>query len=272
MTVTDADGPPKSVTFPATVGPVVANPPVSGGVIFPPASAGASPTNRPTLGGTAPAFSIIQVVARRDGVDATLPLGQTIADATGHWSLLVGPLVHGAFSVSAIVTPPGGSPTAPVPIGDNGRLYIDLVSPRFVGASGRPASGQVRLLFRDDLSGLSAASLMNTVNYTFFAGSTPVLHPVSVDLLPSGPRPTDPQGVILRLVGPQAVLASITSLRISGPGITDNAGNVLGRDVRVHLSRSGAALVSANPPGQKSSALRVARRVPAHRAPHKAGG
>jgi hypothetical protein len=92
----------------------------------PGALSGHANTNRPTFSGTATPFSTIQVYARLYGVDATEPLGVAIAGATGNWSLLTGPLARGKYAVTAIVTPPRGSPSLPILLQNGGPVYIQI--------------------------------------------------------------------------------------------------------------------------------------------------
>jgi hypothetical protein len=94
----------------------------------PNALSGHANTNRPTFSGTATPFSTIQVFARLYGVDATEPLGVAIAGATGTWSLLTGPLARGRYAVTAVVTPPGASPSGQILLQNGGPVYIQVPS------------------------------------------------------------------------------------------------------------------------------------------------
>jgi hypothetical protein len=110
--------------------PVATNIPFTGGLASvgngPDAGLGRSNTNRPTFSGTATPFAIVQIFARLLGVDATEPLGQAIADANGNWSLDTGPLARGKYTVTAIVTPPGGSPSPQMLLEAGNPVYIRI--------------------------------------------------------------------------------------------------------------------------------------------------
>ena len=190
----------------------------------------ASSTNRPTFAGTANSFALVQLSARFSGVDATLPLGQTIADSNGPWSLLTGPLAQGLYTVTTVVTPSNGSPSSPFLVGANGLIAIDTTPPRVVGVFATPGRDQVYVNFRDDLSGLSLASLLDRSNYTLTGpGNSVGVHPSSVTLLAAGGLPTDVQGVLLTIPNVRS-RHFLRNLRIKGLGITDAAGNALASD------------------------------------------
>ncbi len=89
-----------------------------------------SSTLEPTFVGVSNPFAIVQLYARYGGVDATIPLGQTVAGAQGQWSLLTGPLAPGPYLVTAIVTPAGGSPSSPFLMGTTGLVIVDTTPPR----------------------------------------------------------------------------------------------------------------------------------------------
>jgi hypothetical protein len=93
----------------------------------PNSGAGHSNTNRPIFSGTAPPFSTIQVFAHLYGVDATELLGQTVAGPTGSWSLLTGPLARGEYTVTAIYTPPGASPSPQTLLQKGQPVFIQFV-------------------------------------------------------------------------------------------------------------------------------------------------
>jgi hypothetical protein len=91
------------------------------------AALGYTNTNRPTFYGNALPFSIVQLYAKPANVDTLLPLGQTIANAGGQWTLSTGPLAAGIYSITATVTPPGSYPSPMTPLTANaGKVFIDL--------------------------------------------------------------------------------------------------------------------------------------------------
>ena len=104
----------------------------SGGLASVPAnglfiSSGYATTNQPTFDGTAAAFAIVHLFAQPVNVDTELPLGETVADSNGHWSLSTGPLAAGAYVITAEVTPPAGYPSQMMSLtSNNGTFFIDL--------------------------------------------------------------------------------------------------------------------------------------------------
>jgi hypothetical protein len=88
-------------------------------------------TNRPTFSGTAVPFATVQLFGKFWGADAVQPLGEAVTNASGQWSLMVGPLTSGTYTITATVTPPGSYPIAEnlTTNLDNGLVYIDMVPP-----------------------------------------------------------------------------------------------------------------------------------------------
>jgi hypothetical protein len=186
----------------------------------------ATNTNRPTFSGTTNPFSNVQLFSRLAGVDATLPLGQVIADATGRWSLTTNPLADGIYTITAIVIPPTGPPSGVMPLAiNNGQVIIDTVPPTVVSVSRLAGGGRVQVVFRDDLSGLNTSSLMTKSNYTLAGPHGLAVHPTSV-LVRAG-LPSEPARVILVLPKGHRTRHAVDTLRIAASGILDNAGNTL---------------------------------------------
>jgi hypothetical protein len=92
-------------------------------------ASGYTNTNRPTFSGTAVPFAIVQLYGMYWGVDAVQPLGEAVTNANGQWTLPVGPLATGTYTITATVTPPGGYPLA-ASLTNNGIFYIDMTPPR----------------------------------------------------------------------------------------------------------------------------------------------
>ena len=206
------------------------------GVNGPFAAGGFTDTNRPTFSGTSAPFAIVQLYARRSDLDATLSLGQAIASGDGHWSLATGPLSPGIYTITAVVTSPGGYPSDMMPLANSGRVVIDTTHPIVVGASSYAGQGRVVIYFRDDLSGMSQPSLLSTLSYTLSGPHLVAFHPLSVSLLPSGGLPTDPQGVVLTTTNNPKLRGHLHYLRIAAMSITDNAGNPLQSDFHVSIA------------------------------------
>jgi len=202
----------------------------------PNAANGYTNTNRPTFSGTAPPFSTVELFAKPSSLDVSEPLGYAIASEAGQWTLATGPLADGIYTVTAVVTPPGGYPGPMQPLANNGRVVIDTVAPKVVGISDSGA-GQVTVCFRDDLSGMNFTSLSNASNYAFAGPRRLGFSPTSATVV-AGNLPTDVVGVTLTIPGNRRAWSMVRGLRITGTspvggagganlGITDNAGNPL---------------------------------------------
>ena len=129
VTIMDPSGQVASVVSTAVVGPATPNNVAfTGGLALvgngPNAAVGYTNTNRPTFSGTANPYSIVQVLARLYGVDATESLGQAIAGPNGVWSLVTGPLAKGIYSVTAILTTPGGPPSGQILLQNGNPVFI----------------------------------------------------------------------------------------------------------------------------------------------------
>ncbi len=197
------------------------------------ASQGDTNTNRPTFSGTAPAFATVELFGRLAGYDANNALGTAIASGSGQWSLAVGPLSDGMYSVTAVVTPPSGYPSAAQVLGPTGNYVIDTVAPQVVGAvfGGRH---QVTILFRDGLSGMNQSSLAQAGNYYLSGPGLGTIHPTTVTVLPAA-VPNGVQQVVLTMPANRRSRGMIRGVAVNGAGasgssaagITDNAGNPL---------------------------------------------
>ena len=93
------------------------------------ANIGYTNTNRPTFSGNAVPFSIVQLYGKYWGVDAVQPLGEAVTNASGQWTLTVGPLATGTYTITATVTPPGSYPVA-ANVTNDGLVYIDMKPPK----------------------------------------------------------------------------------------------------------------------------------------------
>ncbi len=240
VTITDPSGLSMTATAVATVaaapGPEGAAPIFAGTL----STGGMNSSNdEPTFVGVSNPFAIVQLYARYGGVDATIPLGQTVAGAQGQWSLLTGPLAPGPYLVTAIVTPAGGSPSSPFLMGTTGLVIVDTTPPRVFSVTTITNGAQTRVVidFEDDLSGLSLATLQNAANYTLSGPGLRSFHPASVSLTPNVAGGLAPrfQQVVLTIDGSPRFRSRVKSLRLNGAGITDNAGNTLGGNKVVPL-------------------------------------
>jgi hypothetical protein len=140
-------------------------------------SGGPAVTNsqEPTFNGTVAGYSIVQLFAQRIGDAAPRFLGQTESDPAGDWSLTVGPLHDGAYTVFATVTSPGVAPvpnsfpTPPIYLQNGtpqgGTLVVDTSGPRVAALGFDPASRSITVIFQDAWVGLDPLSVTNPNNY-----------------------------------------------------------------------------------------------------------
>ena len=185
-------------------------------------------TNRPSFAGTTTPFALVQLFARPAGIDANIPLGQTIAGPAGQWNLTVGPLLDGYYTVSAVVTPSEGYPSIPTtPLANGGALVVDTAPPRVVGVTLLGRTNQVLVTFQDDLSGLNLDSLRTPTNYAFLGPHSIPITPVAIAPRFTGILPTDAQSVVLTSTLNPRLRGKLTVLQIINAGITDLAGNTL---------------------------------------------
>lgn len=150
----DGSGSPATVTSSAVV--VLA--PISGG-LDPTSDVGGGITgqSRPRLTGHAPAYSLVEIFTAipRTGT-GTILLGQTIANADGVWSLVVGPLADGSYRPTATVTPPYGSPLTLNPL----RAFtVDTTPPTVASLRLTNRGRRVVATLVDDGAGIDLTSL-----------------------------------------------------------------------------------------------------------------
>jgi hypothetical protein len=195
-----------------------------------------------TLAGMKPVgYAIVQLFAQRFGDGGPKPLGQTVSDPTGGWSLTVGPLVDGIYRVTASVTAPGtdattdpGSfPTPPRDLTPTGQgppqlVVVDTVGPRVAGLSFDPAAGQISVTFQDAGLGLDPVSLNNPANYVLVRANDPRgARPITLVAQPgvSGFY-TGALTEVLTVVGGPLVPGAYT-FEVASAGVVDRAGNAL---------------------------------------------
>ena len=185
---------------------------------------GITSINQPTFRGTATPYAIVQLLARPQGQSDLVSLGQTVADPSGQWSLTVGPMLDGVYSIFANVAPPQGFPIQVVPLSPNNQIVIDTVGPSVVSVVPDPRHHQILVSFQDKLSGLDLSTLTNPANYTLIGPHPRRVAPLTVSLVPSAAVLTnDPQMVVINTNSPFPV----RGLRIVPGGIRDIAGNPL---------------------------------------------
>ena len=143
--------------------------------------------SRPVFVGRATPYSIVQVYAARNGSQPTETryLGQAIVNANGDWSLWSTFLPDGWYTVSAVETPTGGSPSAPVALPNP--LVIDTVGPRVAGLAVDGPTNHVTVVLSDVGAGLDPASADDPNAYTIVPPST---------IIGAHPNPARGQGPI----------------------------------------------------------------------------
>jgi len=185
---------------------------------------GITSINQPTFSGTATPYAVVQLLARPQGQSDLVSLGQTVADPSGQWSLTVGPMLDGVYSIFANVAPPQGFPNQVVPLSPNNQIVIDTVGPSVVSVVADPRNHQILVSFQDKLSGLDLATLTNPANYVLIGPHPRRVAPLTVSLVPSAAVLTsDPQMVLIDASSPFPV----RGLKIVPGGIRDIAGNPL---------------------------------------------
>jgi large repetitive protein len=98
-------------------------------------STGYTNTNQPMFTGTALPFSTVGLYARPHGIDTSLPLGETVANASGQWTLTTGPLAPLTYTVTATVTPAGGFPSNMMVLTSNNGVVHVAMAPKHVQSS-----------------------------------------------------------------------------------------------------------------------------------------
>ena len=197
---------------------------------------GITSINQPTFQGTATPFAVVQLLARPQGQSDLVALGQTVADPSGQWTLTVGPMLDGVYSIFANIAPPQGFPVQVVPISANNQIVIDTVGPRVVSVVPDLRNHQILVSFQDNLSGLDLSTLTNPANYVLIGPHPRRAAPITVSLVPSAAvLTTDPQMVVINTNSPFPV----RGLRIVPGGIRDIAGNPLNGQFRGRFPSGG---------------------------------
>jgi hypothetical protein len=122
----------------------------------------------PTVTGTAPAGSTVQVFAAL-GTGTPVLIGQTAVGANGQWSVTSGKLANGTYTFSMNVVAADGS-VLPSTLGT---VVIDTTAPDVTAVSYTAKTGQVAITFQDTGGGgFDPSSLMNLANYAARAGKS----------------------------------------------------------------------------------------------------
>jgi hypothetical protein len=105
---------------------------------------GITSIDQPTFRGTATPYAIVQLLARPQGQSNLVSLGQTVTGPDGLWTLTVGPLLNGTYSIFANIAPPLGFPNQVVPLSPNNRIVINTDGPGVVRVVANPRHHQIR--------------------------------------------------------------------------------------------------------------------------------
>ena len=185
---------------------------------------GITSIDQPTFRGTATPYAVVQLLARPQGQSDLVSLGQTVADPNGQWSLTVGPMLDGAYTLFASLAPPLGFPIQVVPLSTNNQIVIDTVGPSVVSLIAGRRNHQILVSFQDKLSGIELGTLTNPANYTLIGPHPRRVAPLTVSLVNSAAVLTnDPQMVVINTNSSFPV----RGLRIVPGGVRDVAGNPL---------------------------------------------
>ena len=193
-------------------------------------SDGITNVTQPIFDGTSEALSTVSVYAQLQGGGPQQLLGQTVADATGAWSLQSAvALADGSYTVIAQAQANDGVTTAQtqiLPAGTEGPLVIDTLAPVVTDVVFSRLSGSVFVTFQDNLSGLAQATVVNAANYRLNKLVGRKLGQIlSTAITTSGP--TAPEVVKITVNGGRPIRGGQYLLRILPGGITDVAGNAL---------------------------------------------
>ena len=188
---------------------------------------GVTSDNQPRFLGTVEPLALVRLFARKSTGATPFAIGETIAASNGRWSLTTPALPDGTYVITGEVVPTTGAAYTPAPIAT---IQIDTVAPRALGASYNPKTGQVTATFRDDRSGLDPARLLDPAQYVLVGPRKSRVGASKVTVVSSpGSGPADPKTVVITFnLAPRSRKGKHT-LRIVPGGLTDLAGNGLGR-------------------------------------------
>ncbi|WP_337177229.1 Ig-like domain-containing protein [Paludisphaera sp.] len=136
------------------------------------ATDGITNVSRPTFLGQAARWANVQLfaVAASSWPTESRVLGQTIAGQDGSWTMQAAYLPDGVYTVTAVETPPSGSPGQPVVLVPS--LTIDTIAPRVHGLAFNPRHGTITAVISDVGAGLDESTATDPSNYTVVPPST----------------------------------------------------------------------------------------------------
>ena len=209
--------------FPAVTGVVdpLSNPISLNGMIV-------TDQQQPILSGSAQPLSTIVLTYRRVGGGDPFPLGETQADSTGHWSLVVGPLAGQPIVIYAQALPVNGPPSSPVPLYDGEPVFVTPHPVRVTRAVFGPISGQMTVtVARVNARESDPIGLSQVASYTLIGPDGLSISPTSVRVSAVNPRrPTAPRIVTLTFPPSAVPRRGVSTLRVAFSGVVGTNGTV----------------------------------------------
>jgi hypothetical protein len=157
--------------------------------------------DEPILSGTAEPQAAVSLSFRRLSGGDPVSLGETIADSTGHWSLIVGPIGGAPFLLYGVATPVTGPPT-PITLLNSGQpIFVQLQPMRVTGVSVGPHANSVTLkVASTDPNSPDPVGLLRASSYAFISAKGRRFIPTSVRIARvRAAHPTAPRAVTLTL-------------------------------------------------------------------------
>ena len=139
------------------------------------------------FGTTLPGLQVVLYAQMAGSAAPPTPVGQTMADANGNYTVTSSPISEGLYAFSVTAFRPNGQSVGTVAAGV---LQFDTVAPVITNVVMTPKTGQIYVTFQDDPSGMNLASLMNRANYSFTRRTTPTRAISSSQAAESFPRST----------------------------------------------------------------------------------
>jgi hypothetical protein len=231
VTVSDVGGSHASAT--TTVTPATLIVPVTGTIN--PASVTSVVPGAPITRVVTPAFlghsapgSTIQLFVISGGMTVPELIGTATADANGNWAVTSRPLVDGPYSVIAASADAAQKPNSPLVSLLPSPLIVDTATPRVLGATLSPATGQLSVTYFDTGSGIDIFDIVNPAAYSLTRSGGRRVAAGGVTLTPMSLAPAGLAGAFTVTFAVGAVPQGSTyNLTIHSAAVTDWAGNPL---------------------------------------------
>lgn len=135
---------------------------------------------QPILSGTAEPRSSVRLSMRWTPGGDPIFLGQTMADASGRWSMIVGPMAERPFYLYGNATPTSGSPLPTTLLNGGEPIIVDLHPARPLGASLNARATRAVVMVGGGRSGVEPIWLNRPDSYTLIDAEGRAYHPTSV--------------------------------------------------------------------------------------------